>query len=98
MAKEVSEVRDIPAEIWIKALAGLASITMLLTAFIGIRVIDRLDQIGGTLVEVVSLVQVHKSEISTLKAADKEMNIKVDGINKRVYQLEGKQNGKEETL
>lgn len=87
--RAISEVRDIPTELWIKVLSGIAGISLILVAFIGVRALDKLDQIGDTLTGLVVFVQTNISEITNLKETDKEIIIKVDGISKRVYKLEG---------
>ena len=87
--RAISEVRDIPTEIWIKILSGIAGLSLVLAGFIGVRALDKLDIIGDTLTGLVIFVKTNTSEISTLKEADKEIIIKVDGISKRVYKLEG---------
>ena len=87
--RAISEVRDIPTEIWIKILSGIAGLSLVLAGFIGVRALDKLDIIGDTLTGLVIFVKTNTSEISVLKEADKEINIKVDGISRRVYKLEG---------
>lgn len=87
--RSVSEVRDIPAEVWIKVLSGLAAITLVLTSFIGVRAIDKLDQIGDTLADVVGFVQIHSLEISSLKKGLEETNVKVEGNTRNINEIKG---------
>lgn len=89
MTKEITEVRDIPAEVWIKVLSGLAVVTLSLMALIGSMVIDKLDWIGETLFEVVGSVQKHNSEISRNTKDITEINIKVEGNTQEIYKLKG---------
>jgi hypothetical protein len=87
--RAISEVRDIPTEVWIKVLSGIAGLSLVLAGFIGVRALDKLDIIGDTLTGLVIFVKANTSEISNLKETDKEIIIKVDGISRRVYKLEG---------
>lgn len=87
--RAINQVQDIPAEIWIKVLSGIAGLSLVLAGFIGVRALDKLDIIGDAVTGLVIFVKTNSSEISALKESDKEINIKVDGISKRVYKLEG---------
>lgn len=75
----------------------VAIITIPLISTIGYMVIDQLKEqninqkeIRREVSKINGFIHTFVSEITTLKANVREINVKVDGISKRVYKLEGR--------
>lgn len=88
------------ADRWIKILAvlagftlALAGITVTLVGYIGVRAIDRLDQISNTITEVAPVVRINSSDISDLKKSDTEINVRINTNIQEIYKLKGANNG-----
>jgi len=107
MKGEVSEVRDIPTEIWIKVLSGLAVVTLALTAYIGKSIIYEqkttninLNENTKAIIELIGFFQTNSSkisrnitDISEIKGNIEGVNVKVNENSKWIYELRGKHNG-----
>lgn len=91
-----TEVRDIPAEIWIKVLSGLAVVTLALIGYVGDSVIDEqkimnrnLSENTKAIIRILTLYQSHEGRISRNESDIEEISVQVLGVSERIYKLEG---------
>lgn len=87
--RTISEVRDRPAEIWIKVLSLVAIVTLPLIGVIGNSLIEGQERTNNELSKINAYLQTHESRISRNEADLKEINVKVLGNSERIYKLEG---------
>jgi len=67
MGKErraINEVRDVPAEVWIKVLSFITLTAVGLVGYIGDRVIDGQDSMNNELKSMNGFLQTHETRIS----------------------------------
>lgn len=92
-----TEVRDRPAELWIKVLGLVAVVTMPLIGVIGTIIIDgqkttnvELKNLNEKMNTYNAELKTHASRISRNETDIQETNVKVNEHAQRIYQLEGR--------
>lgn len=87
--RAISEVRDIPTEIWIKVLSFLAVITLGLMGYIGDRFIVGQDKTNEELKTMNGYLQTHESRISRNERDIKDWSTITTDNLERIHKLEG---------
>ena len=87
--RALTEVRDRPAELWIKVLSLVAVITLPLIGVIGKSLIDGQNRMTEEISKMNAFLQTHESRISRNEDDIKEINVKVNGNSERIYKLKG---------
>ena len=87
--RSLTEVRDRPAEIWIKVLSLVAIVTLPLIGVIGSSLIQGQERMNEELSEMNAYLQTHESRISRNEVDIREINVKVSGNSERIYKLKG---------
>ena len=97
MTNEISEVRDIPAEILIKVLSGLAVVTLALIGYMGDSVIDEqkimnrnLSENTEAIIRILSLYQSLEGRISRNERDIKSWGDVASDNSSRLYKIEGR--------
>lgn len=88
-AKEVSEVRDRPAEVWIKLLFTVTLILVGLIGYMGDRVIVGQDKQLEEMSKINANIESYGTRISRNETDIQEINVRVLGNSERIYKLEG---------
>jgi peptidoglycan hydrolase CwlO-like protein len=96
MKGPINEVRDRPAELWIKFLGFVAIVTVPLISVIGYMVIDELKEqnqnqkeMSRELSNINGHIKTFVSEIAALKNDVENISIRVDGNTREIYKLKG---------
>ena len=87
--RSLTEVRDRPAEIWIKVLSLVAIVTLPLIGVIGNSLIDGQNRMTEEISKMNAYLQTHESRISRNESDINEINVKVLGNSEMIYKLKG---------
>lgn len=87
--RSISEVRDRPAETWIKVLSLVALVTLPLISVIGNSLINGQAKTIEEISKLNAFLQTHESRISRNENDIKEINVKVSGNSEMIYKIKG---------
>ena len=90
MPGNISEVRDRPAELWIKVLSLVAIFTLPLISVIGSSLIDGQNRMSEELSKLNAFLQTHESRISRNERDIEEVRIISNSNSSRLYKMEGR--------
>lgn len=85
----ISEVRDRPAEIWIKVLSLVAIITLPLIGVIGSSLIRGQEKMTDEISKMNAYLRTHEIRISRNEKDIEEVRTLSSGNSDRIYKLEG---------
>jgi len=85
-----TEVRDRPAELWIKVLSLVAIFTLPLIGVIGNSLIDGQNRMSEELSKLNAFLQTHESRISRNERDIEEVRIISNSNSSRLYKIEGR--------